>query len=169
MAEIFFHVDGDPKPQLRPRAFLQKTSFGPRARVFTPGTAEEWKSLVVAAAKPHLLAEPISSPITLQLAFYFERPARLQRKKDLDGKIPCVGPRNDADNLAKAVMDCLTQVRLWVDDGLVWRLLVSKQWAEKHGGRPGMDAWVQWSDDDSLPQLLPPRRKVEAQPEPAIF
>lgn len=158
MPEIFFHVDGDPKPQLRPRAFIQRTAAGPQARVYTPGTAEEWKSLVVAAAKPHLPSDPIAGPVTLQLAFYFERPARLQRKKHLDGKIPCIGPRNDADNLAKAIMDCLTQVRLWADDGHVWRLLVSKQWAEKHGGRPGMDAWISWEDDADQPSLLPPRR-----------
>ena len=163
MPEISFRVYGDPKPQLRPRAFVRQTADGPVARVYTPGTAEEWKSLVAGAAMPHLPPDPINSPIDLQLAFYFERPQRLQRKRDPEGRIPSVGPRNDCDNIAKAVMDCLTQVRLWVDDGLVWRLVVTKQWVEKFGGRPGLDFWMSWDEDEAAQRFAPPRRaRVEA-------
>lgn len=165
MPEISFHVDGDPKPQLRPRAFVQRTAVGPMARVYTPGTAEEWKSLIVAAAKPHLPSDPIRTPIKLYLAFDFERPGRLRRRRDPEGRMPCIGPRNDCDNLAKAVMDCLTQVRLWADDGCVWQLVVTKQWAEKIGGRPGLDVLIEWSEEADQPMLLPPRKNADARDE----
>lgn len=174
MPEIYFTVLGNPKPQPRPRAGVRKIfdryTGEPRfvVRAYDDSSAEGWKALVADAVRPHLPSDPIATPITAQFAFHLDRPGRLKRRKDPDGRMPCDSRRDDCDNLAKAVMDVLTQCRLWADDGLVWRLLVSKQWAEKHGGRPGMDCWIQWSDDDQ-PVATPKRKAAPSAREEAHF
>jgi len=47
MSQIHFFVSGDPKAQPRIRAF----AINGHARVYDPGTAEGWKSLIAVAAR----------------------------------------------------------------------------------------------------------------------
>ncbi len=93
--------------------------------MYDAGTAEGWKSLVAEAARPHLPAAPIDGPVELTIRFDMPRPKRLCRKRDVSGPVPCPS-KPDADNLAKAVMDALSQCGMWVDDSQVFRLSVSK-------------------------------------------
>ncbi|MCH7474591.1 MAG: RusA family crossover junction endodeoxyribonuclease, partial [Gemmatimonadetes bacterium] len=67
---IQFFVEGDPKPQPRPRAF----SIGGTARVYDPHTAEGWKSAIADAARPHCPAEPWRGPVEIALVFTLTRP-----------------------------------------------------------------------------------------------
>ena len=60
---ISFAVQGVPKGQPRPRAF----AFKGKARVFDPGTAEEWESRIAEAARPHLPREPLAGPVALEV------------------------------------------------------------------------------------------------------
>lgn len=124
-----FDVYGDPKGQPRPRAF----SRGGKARVYDPGTAEGWKGQIALAAREYLPAQPIDVPVRVAVTFYFPRPARLLRKKDPDGFIPHTA-KPDADNVAKAVLDCLTTVGMWRDDALVMSLVAEKFYAAR--GKP---------------------------------
>lgn len=120
---ISFAVSGLPKGQPRPRAF----AFKGKARVFDPGTAEEWKSRIAEAARPHLPGEPLAGPVALEVAFSFPRPKKHFVKAGLRPGAPtwfCSKP--DADNAAKAVMDALTQLGLWHDDAQVVSLIVRK-------------------------------------------
>lgn len=134
---IYIHVDGIPKGQPRARAFAMRFGDKVSARMYDPGTAENWKSCIALAAHPFRPASPVEHPVRVRIAFFLPRPARLCRRKDLPGLLWHDGP-GDADNFAKAVLDCLTQLGWWRDDRQVVDLHVTKHYHAK-GGRPGAD------------------------------
>lgn len=121
---ISFRVSGIPKGQPRPRAF----AFKGKARVYDPGTAEGWKSAIAEAARPHLPESPLLGPLRLRLDFAFPRPkSHFMKRGTLRTDAPSrFTSKPDADNCAKAVMDCLTTLRLWGDDAQVSLLIVGK-------------------------------------------
>jgi Holliday junction resolvase RusA-like endonuclease len=121
-----FDVQGIPKGQPRPRAFVRNG----HASVYDKGTAESWKSDIALAARTYLPRSPLDCPLRLTVAFFFPRPVRLFRKSDPDGAIPHTA-KPDADNALKAVMDCLTAIGMWRDDALVCSTVVEKFYAAK--------------------------------------
>lgn len=124
-----FFAAGIPKGQPRPRAF----SRGGHARVFDPGTAEGWKSAVAVAAQGHR-GKFTAGPLRVSISFTFPRPNTHYRKAGLRDDAPEYHTsKPDADNAAKAVLDCLTTIGVWPDDAMVASLLVEK-W---YGDRPG--------------------------------
>jgi Holliday junction resolvase RusA-like endonuclease len=136
MKPIQIIIDGDPKPQPRPRAFARNMGGGKfAARVYDAGTAEGWKSLVALAAKPFLPESPHDMPLHVTMVFFFARPkAHFTGKGALRTSSPShPTSRNDLDNLCKAVMDCLTQIGMWKDDGQVVRLIAQKEYGENPG------------------------------------
>ena len=136
-----FHVDGIPKAQPRPRAFARKMGNGAVvARVFDAGTAEGWKSLVASTGASKRPAEPLECPVEVMLMFYMPRPKSKSRRRDWHGPIPYTS-RPDCDNLAKAVLDCLTQQGWWLDDSQVSRLSIEKCY-HSIGQRPGASVSV---------------------------
>lgn len=128
-----FFVTGDPKGQPRPRAF----AFKGHARVYDAGTAEGWKSLVAAELKLRWDGNKIAGPIAVELCFHMRRPKSHYGAKGLKPSAPqCWHTQKpDADNLAKAVLDALTQCGLWQDDDQVASLTVEKVWCD--GGAAG--------------------------------
>lgn len=132
---VVFHVDGIPKAQPRPRAFAMRFGDKVRARMYDAGTAENWKSCIALAARPHQPASPLTGPISLQVTLALPRPKSRCRKSDDPGPIWCT-TKPDAENLAKPIMDCLTQIGWWRDDSQVALLLVTKRY-HAIGGRPG--------------------------------
>ena len=132
--KIVFTVSGQPKGQPRARAF----AFKGKARLFTPGTAEAWKGEVAHAALPHIPPEPTTDPVRVYLGFRFDRPNKHFTKKGLRPDAPVYHvSKPDADNLAKAVMDCLSVLRVWKDDAQVAQLDVTKCY-----GVPGCDVEI---------------------------
>ena len=134
MTTIQFFVPGEPKAQPRPRAF----AFQGKARVYDAGTAEGWKSCIAVAARKHLPAEPLTGPINLTIDYYLRRPKCHFGKGGVKpahaGANHCQKP--DLDNLDKAVMDALTQLRMWVDDSQVCHKKSAKYWGDhefQHG------------------------------------
>jgi Holliday junction resolvase RusA-like endonuclease len=123
---ISFFAQGIPKGQPRPRAF----SRGGKARVYDPGTAEGWKSAVAIAAKDHRGAR-LEGAIFVQLYFYMPRPkSHLDRHGNTKRTAPLWHTQKpDADNLAKAVLDALTEIQIWQDDAQVSHLTVRRLWA----------------------------------------
>ena len=113
---IEFFVAGEPKGQPRPRAAFHNG----RARVYDPGTAENWKSQIALAAKPLVPDQPLDVPIKLKVDFYMPRPKAHFGKSGLKYGSPVRHTKKpDLDNLEKAVMDALTEVGIWRDDSLV--------------------------------------------------
>lgn len=135
---LCFVAEGIPKGQPRARAFYMKDKG---VRMFDPSTAEGWKSQVAVAGRGVLPEIPIEGPIILTLTFFFPRPKshygsgkKASTLKDSAPKFHIGKP--DADNLAKAVMDAMTQLGFWKDDAQVWCLGVFKYFAtEKPGCR----------------------------------
>lgn len=127
---ISFRVIGDPKGQPRPKAFVR----GNRAAVYDPGTAEGWKSLIAIAAKDHIPLQPITTPIKLRIDFFFQRPKSHFGSRKGEPYLKDFAPmwhtkKPDVDNLAKAVMDALTQLQVWVDDQQVCQTEIIKRYA----------------------------------------
>jgi Holliday junction resolvase RusA-like endonuclease len=132
---ISFFVSGEPKGQPRPRAFAMKLGNGKySARVFDAGTAENWKSAIAAVAVNHTPSEPFPGAVAVRISFHFARPRSHYRT----GKHAGVLRENalllhtgkpDCDNLAKAVLDCLTQLGgFWRDDSQVAYLRIWKSY-----------------------------------------
>lgn len=135
---ISFFVEGTPKGQPRPKAFVR----GGHAAVYDPGTAEGWKSQVALAAWP-FLGDPFAGPVKLTLGFRMPRPRAHYRGKTMtlrdDAPQYHIG-KPDADNFAKAVMDALTMLRMWNDDSQV---AVLKVWKMYEAGSIGCHVTIE--------------------------
>ncbi len=131
-------ANGLPKGQPRPRAF----SRGGKAGVYDPGTAEGWKGAVASAAKEHS-GKCIYQPLEVILTFFMPRPKCHYGTGKMAATLKPSSPRliydkkPDADNLAKAVLDALTEIRVWLDDDQVCDLLILKRWEEPGVFQPG--------------------------------
>jgi Holliday junction resolvase RusA-like endonuclease len=131
-----FNVLGDPKPQPRPRAF----SRGGQARVYDPGTAEGWKGAIALAARSHLPVEPLQGPVRVSIELRFRRPRAHyvagKPERGLRPRAPALHTgKPDRDNCEKALLDCLTQLGMWHDDGQVCGGEVSKIYGDAPGAR----------------------------------
>jgi len=127
-------IVGQPKGQPRPRAF----SRGGKAAVYDPGTAEGWKASI-ALACADLEGRGLDCCLMVSLVFHMPRPKGHFGKKGLFERFAGILFRKkpDADNLAKAVLDCLTSIQAWKDDDQVTDLIIRKRYATD---RPtGMD------------------------------
>lgn len=131
---ISFTVHGTPKPQPRPRAYVR----GKRAGVYDPGTAHEWKHRVGKEAEKHAPAEPLTGALWVSLTFYMPRPKGHFGTGRNAGKLKSSAPRHhtsrpDVDNLAKAVLDAMSEAGVWKDDDQIVRLDIDKQYGEREG------------------------------------
>lgn len=128
---ITFFVPGEPKGQPRPRAFAMKLAGGKySARVFDSGTAEGWKSQIASVAVQHRPKIPAADHVSVALTFNFKRPGSHFKGKTLtlrENRPYWHTAKPDGDNLAKAVLDTLTQLGgFWRDDSQVATLHVNK-------------------------------------------
>ena len=129
-------VVGEPKAQPRARA----VSIRGAVRMYNPATATDWKNNI----KGQCLAIKgleIEQAISLELDFYLPRPKSHYLKSGrLCGKAPAGWHQQkpDADNLAKSVMDAISELRAWGDDDQVVELTVRKFWEIVGGRGPGL-------------------------------
>ncbi len=131
---IAVFVPGDPKGQPRPRAFARNG----RASVYDPHTAEGWKSQIARALEGKLPEHATIGPVVVSMDFRFARPKGHFGKRGLRDAAPrWHHGKPDLDNLAKAVLDALSILRVWEDDRQVIELVLAKRWAEPGEG-PGM-------------------------------
>jgi crossover junction endodeoxyribonuclease RusA len=107
-------------------------------RMYDPGTAEGWKSCIAAALVGKVPTEPMTGPVMVTMAFSMPRPRshyhtgkQSHRLRD-DAPVYHTG-KPDADNLAKAVMDALSALRVWRDDAQVAHLYVEKRYDDPPG------------------------------------
>jgi len=131
MNTIEFFAIGIPKGQPRPKAFNR----GKHAAVYTPGTAEHWKSDV--ARSWQQIGSPICPdvPLKITLVFHFPRPkSHFNSKGEVKPTAPIYHTSTpDADNAAKAVLDALTHLSTWRDDSIVCVMNVSKLYGSPAG------------------------------------
>ena len=130
-----FEVLGTPKAQPRVRAFAQRIGNGYQARVFDPGTAEDWKSQVAIASRTHRPPAPLAGPVRVDVDLFFPRPKAMMRKSDPEGPVAHIA-KPDRDNCEKAILDALKILGFFVDDSRVCAGEVRKYYHSK-SGRPG--------------------------------
>lgn len=128
MKTLTFRAYGTPKGQPRVKAYVR----GRHAGVYTPDTANAWKMAVRDAfLREHWeRLEPIDGPVSVEIAVWIGRPKSHLRK---DGTLKPSAPEHhaqkpDVDNLAKAVLDVLTDLRVWEDDAQVHSLAITRSW-----------------------------------------
>jgi len=143
---VTLHVHGIPKGQPRPRAFARRIGAKFTARMYDPGTAEGWKSCIAAAAHGKLPKSPIEGPVSVSMVCYMPRPARLCRKRDPVGMLPCLS-KPDVDNLFKCV-DALTQAGAWRDDAQIIHSECLKVYAARDG-KPGAVITIKWFEKET--------------------
>ncbi len=105
------HLDIDPVPAARPRIARNGGRFYPKKYT-------EWRSSV-GKIIGGLTIEKVMYPLAVFVGIECERP----RTTKLDH------PKPDADNYAKAVLDCLNGVA-WEDDSQIVWLVTAKRWAD---------------------------------------
>lgn len=116
MISIEFNVWGIPKAQPRAKPCIR----GKRAGVYDPGTANDWKSMVRAAAREQWNGQAFAGPVVVYVRFFMPRPKSHFNKKGLKVDAPhFVTSKPDLDNLEKSLLDALTNLGMWRDDAQV--------------------------------------------------
>lgn len=135
-----FFAPGIPKAQPRVKAFRR----GKHSGVYTPETADEWKRNIFFMAQDPLHARRgEAGPYSMLLEFWFPRPKAHIGTKGLKLSAPvCHTAKPDVDNLAKAVMDVMTNLGVLDDDARVVSLTVTKAYNEENGGRSGCHIYI---------------------------
>lgn len=126
MRSISIRVVGEPKPQARPRTFLQG------GRIVTWSPKSDWTNAVYAAAlstksRP---SPPLDKPLAINLTFWLPRP------KCRAGEVYS-SSRGDWDNYAKGTCDALTRAKWWTDDCRIVKAFVEKRY-ESEDEQPGV-------------------------------
>ena len=126
MNDLSFFVPGLPKAQPRAKA----TTLGRFASVYTPKTADVWKAGIVTAARyAWNQFDPLDSALVVRMDFRLPRPRAHYGAKGLKPSAPQWHDKKpDLDNLAKAVLDAITNSGIWTDDAIVCELTVSKRY-----------------------------------------
>lgn len=132
-AMIYFDefIEGDVKAQPRARA----VSMGKRARMYNPNTADKWKLCVKNAVSGLQLG---SQPLSVSIHIRLKRPKSHYGSRKGQSYLKDSAPEYhtqtpDVDNLAKAMLDAITDSGAWDDDKQVVSLLVSKTWSKTSG------------------------------------
>ena len=138
MKSISLFVPGLPVAQPRARA----VSFRGHARMYNPGTANEWKACVIHALRGNAGLFPAGIPLRCDLTFWLPRPKshfgsgkNAQKLKPSAPTRPTGKP--DRDNLDKAVCDAITSAGVWVDDSQVTDGRIRKRYCLN--GQPGCE------------------------------
>jgi len=131
-----------PRAQIAPggRKYIKKRADG------SPHPIHAFKAAVMAACRDFGPQETLQGPVWLSVSFFFPRPKSHMGTGRNAGKLKPSAPalhvqRPDVDNLAKGVMDAMTQAGVWRDDDQIVRLIVAKAWRDP-GEMPGVEIEV---------------------------
>lgn len=138
MIRIEFTVQGRPRPKGSTIAFRHSKTGKVITRASNADRLETWQERIGQAAKHAMaqagLTEPAipRGPVTVWLTLRLARPlthyiARDGRRLRPDSPIRHAQPP-DLDKLTRAVLDGLTDARVWGDDGQVSSMSVLKRW-----------------------------------------
>lgn len=143
---IYFIVWGDPKAEKRHRSTAVKTSFGWKARSYSPRANHENKACIRQAALEALPPgfDLLDCPLELIVICWMEQPESKkvknllrQKTEALLKKLFPVG-KPDCDNLVKPIKDACNKV-VWTDDARVVSEHVYKRYTS---GRPCTEVWI---------------------------
>lgn len=130
--EITFEIPGQPVPQPRPRV----STRGGFARAYTPKdhAIHPYRQAIELLATSHGWASGATAgPVSVEIDFWFPRLKSHVGRGDSVKPAAPRWPKADCDNLAKGVLDAITDSgAFWQDDDQVVELVVRKAYA-----RPG--------------------------------
>lgn len=124
-------IAGVVKAQPRPRAFCR----GKRAGMYNPDTADAWKMCIKNAVSGLQLGD---LPLGVIIHVTFKRPKSHYGSRQ---GVPYLKPaapvwhtnKPDVDNVAKAILDAISDAGAWGDDKQVTYLKVTKEWGNVDG------------------------------------
>ena len=131
MIDLF--VEGNPKPQSRPRVSVRAG----RGFAYNADSKEmkAWKKALDDALKSISFGSfgSFGGPMHVELMFRLPRPKSHYRTGKFSHLLKDSAPgdhqsRADLDNLAKVVLDKITRSEYWLDDNQVVSLTVTKRW-----------------------------------------
>lgn len=109
-------------------AFVGKPSGSP---------ADRAKKDLVALMRVHVCPEPFQGPVALSVAFTWPW-RKSEPKKNRAKGTKWIPSRPDADNLVKMMLDIMTTLEFWDDDGQVAWITVQKKWGDDPGIQVGI-------------------------------
>lgn len=127
-----FIIPGQPVAKGRPRF----ARVGAGVRAYTPAKSQRWEDFAALCMRSQVGMTLYDEPLVLTGVVVFERPQRLNRKKDTADRIPHTS-KPDLDNAAKNFMDALTKGGIVKDDACICGFFLSKWYAAK-GEAPHM-------------------------------
>lgn len=138
---VLLNVEGNPRPQPRPR-FI-------RGRVVSTAdaNAKRWKDQILNTAKLAVEARGIVEAGSVAVVLRFDIATNKTARHGLPHTF-----RPDADNLAKLALDAVMDAGLLKDDAAVSTLVVTKTWAAKGG------MIMTLHEDDRTPSHIPAAR-----------
>lgn len=165
-----FWISGTPRPQNRPHPRVrllagvsQFRSVRTPAEIYrlvrgdvyqdsdVPGTPlNKWKETIKTESGRHVPDIPLSGPVRVDVTIYLPRPKYMQGGKYPDNPIlhDKVG---DRDNFDKTILDAMSDVGWWGNDGQVCSGLIEKYYHARRG-TPGVKITV--SAVEQQPTLL---------------
>ncbi len=128
-----FDVAGLPVPQGSMRAFARRNGGRPIVTSDNPRT-KPWKAAVTAAAAEARQTVSICA-VVVEIDFRLPRPkGHYGRRGNVLPSAPAYPTgRPDVDKLCRAILDALTEARVWHDDAQVVALSAVKTWSDSPG------------------------------------
>ena len=127
-----FEVPGDPAPWRAPKTVFRKNAG--HAVAISDNKMKLYQQKVQSKAQEVMGdRSPITGPVALTLAFYFQMPKGMQRKR-IPTPTQLKTTRPDLSNLIKSVEDAMSSV-VYLDDSQVVEVLAYKHIAAQ--GKPG--------------------------------
>ena len=131
--KIIAKVFGTPKPQPRPRC-VQRGGF---VSVYNPKSADFWKGMVQDSLNEYA-GMHYEGAIHILLVFYMPRPKSHYGTGRNANLLKDTAPYHhtktpDIDNLTKAVMDAITDIKVWKDDKQVVAVDAEKRYCTSYG------------------------------------
>lgn len=119
-------VEGTPKAQPRAKASRR----GKHIVMYNPSTADKWK-LDIKNAVSGLQLEGV--PVGMVINIYLPRPKSHYGRRNKQPYLKPSAPHHhtqkpDVDNLAKAILDAISDAGAWGDDKQVTYLKITKEW-----------------------------------------
>ena len=118
-------IEGDPRPQARPRAF-RRNGF---IKIYSEKTS--WRNTVKQVSQMVYRDEPLRQPLKVHIDYYFNRPKShygtgRNRDKLKDSAPVYMTKKPDLDNLNKAILDALQDAGVIRDDSQIIKISASK-------------------------------------------
>lgn len=143
MSALEFRVDGTPAQQ------GSKTTDPRSGRSFDSShkTLRPWRKAVTAAAQLEAKmtqAPLLDGPLAVRIRFIYERPKKHYRTGRFAHILRPDAPvykatAPDLDKLERAILDGITDAKVWTDDARVARLSSEKIWGERAGAEISID------------------------------